>query len=270
MVSSFARGKKIFTKLGKFSISNIRNELIDFTIGYPIRPEVIPGHLKVGWDIVFELPIYGKFISFYSFLSSRSLSSFTFVANFILKILDKIISVFRFKDNSTQIEYFNDSEIDLIDGLEKFFSNLNEEIPIYLLKTKLFLKWRLGAPGKKYSIIVLKKDNNIIAYSITTFTTKENVPCLGILDLVTLRGYEKYSSILLKECEKLAKKNNAELILTMISKNWSKKYSFLFNGFIKTPYIFKVILNNFNQSIEKNIFYSESYWHLMWIDSDNL
>jgi hypothetical protein len=30
--------------------------------GYPIRPEVIPGHLKVGWSIVAKLPVYVKVV----------------------------------------------------------------------------------------------------------------------------------------------------------------------------------------------------------------
>ena len=42
-----ARGKGIFTKLGKYSLEKLKNSGIGFTTGYPIRPEVIPGHKKV-------------------------------------------------------------------------------------------------------------------------------------------------------------------------------------------------------------------------------
>ena len=218
----------------------------------------------------FELPMYGKFISFNSFLNSKKLSKLIFFTNTILKIWEKVLSLFRYTDNDIQIEYYNQSEVESIFGLEEFFVNLNKEIPIYLCKNISFLNWRLGAPGKKYSIIIIRKNKKIIAYSIVSFMTKENVPCLGILDLAILKGLEKYSSILLKENEILAKKNNAELILTMIGKNWANKFSFFINGFIKTPYKFTFIINKLNESLNSEQLFYEENWHLMWIDSDNL
>ena len=73
MIGTAARGKGVFTNLGKYSINQLRLEAVDFTTGNPIRSEVIPGHKKVGWESPFELPMYGKFISFNSFLNSTKL-----------------------------------------------------------------------------------------------------------------------------------------------------------------------------------------------------
>jgi len=270
MVGTAARGKGVFTKLGEYSINQLRIEDVDFTTGNPIRPEVIPGHKKVGWESPFELPMYGKFISFNSFLNSKKLSKLTFIANIILKIWEKVISLFRFTDNDIQVEHYNRYEVKSIFGLQEFFEKLNKEIPIYLCKNISFINWRLGAPEKKYSIIIIRKNNKIIAYSIVSLMEKENVPCLGILDLAILKGFEKYSSILLKEIEILSQKNNAELILTMIGNNWANKFSFFINGFIKTPYKFTFIINKLNESLNSEQLFSEENWHLMWIDSDNL
>ena len=57
-----ARGKGVFTKLGLYSTEMLKNEGLAFTTGYPIRPEVIPGHIKAGWDKVFNLPLYISFL----------------------------------------------------------------------------------------------------------------------------------------------------------------------------------------------------------------
>lgn len=270
MVGTAARGKGVFTKLGKYSINQLRLEGIDFTTGNPIRPEVIPGHKKVGWESPFELPMYGKFILFNSFFNSKKLSKFTFFANIILKIWEKVLFLFRFRDNDIQVESYNQYEVKSIFGLQEFFENLNKEISNYLCKNIPFINWRLGAPEKEYSIIIIRKNKKIIAYSIASFMVKEKVPCLGILDLAILKGFEKYSSILLQENEILAQKNDAELILTMIGKNWANKFGFFINGFIKTPYKFTFIINKLNESLNSEQLFSEENWHLMWIDSDNL
>ena len=72
MTSSKQRGKGIFTKIGLFSTSDLANH-VPFTIGYPIRKEVIPGHLKVGWKIAFPMPLYIKFLKTDSLLKSKKL-----------------------------------------------------------------------------------------------------------------------------------------------------------------------------------------------------
>lgn len=270
MTGVTARGKGVFTKLGNYSINEFSKNNIDFTTGYPIRPEVIPGHKKVGWEFPFELPMYGKFISFKSFSKSRKFSNLAFIVNFFLAVWNRLISLFTYKNADINIEIYNQLEIESISGLEEFFTTLNKEIPIYLQKDSSFLKWRLGAPEKEYSIIALRDNTKIIAYSIARLAEKENVPCLGILDFVTLKGFEKYSSMLLQENEKLAYNLKAELILMMISKGWAKRFRFFKNGYLRTPYKFSFIINKLNQALNSRDLYNEKNWHLMWIDSDDL
>ena len=52
-----ARGKGVFTKLGAFSTERLL-ERVDFLSGFPIREEVLPGHLKIGWQVLCKLPLY--------------------------------------------------------------------------------------------------------------------------------------------------------------------------------------------------------------------
>jgi len=265
-----ARGKGVFTCLGQFSLGELKKSGISFTTGFPIRLEVIPGHKKVGWSIPFKLPMYGKFISLSSYLANKSLSKFSIFLNPILKFWNTIIDISRFNSKNITIEHYSEKDIELMNGLELFINNLSSEIPIYLVKDLNFIKWRLGAPQKTYNIIVLRKSNQIIGYSISRKVIKENVQCYGILDLAILKGFENTSKILLRENEKLAKKNNAELILIMIGKNWAKKFNFIRNGYLKTPYNFSFIINKLNDAIDQEFLFNENNWHLMWIDSDDL
>jgi GNAT superfamily N-acetyltransferase len=54
------QGKGVFTKAGRFATEHMKEKGIDVTTGFPIRSEVIPGHLKVGWKALFPLPIYAR------------------------------------------------------------------------------------------------------------------------------------------------------------------------------------------------------------------
>ncbi|MCA8957528.1 MAG: GNAT family N-acetyltransferase, partial [Planctomycetes bacterium] len=53
------RFQGMFTKIGRFALDACTADPgFEFTTGYPIRKEVIPGHLKVGWRIRFRIGTY--------------------------------------------------------------------------------------------------------------------------------------------------------------------------------------------------------------------
>lgn len=266
-----ARGKGIFTKLGSYSINEFKKEGLAFSTGYPIRPEVIPGHKKVGWDFPFEIPMYGKFLSFNSYLKSKNKSYLRIPSNLIIKLYNSIIGNVNYKNKKyLTVEIYSQKELFDITGLQSFFDKWQVEQNIGLLKSITFLKWRLGAPEKEYSIIVLRKNSEIIGYAIVREVVKENVPCIGILDFSFLEENKKYSSVLFREIEKVAKEKNAELILMMMMKNQANGNKVKLNGFLKTPFKFSFIINQFDKTLDKSALFNENNWCLMWIDSDDL
>ena len=56
-----------FRKMGLFKKVSLlaikREELTDtnFLIGFPIRDEVMPGHISVGWKYIFDMPLWWSF-----------------------------------------------------------------------------------------------------------------------------------------------------------------------------------------------------------------
>ena len=58
MTHSDARGRGVFTELGRFALSSLEATDLAFVTGYPIRPEVMGGHLRAGWQVAFALPMY--------------------------------------------------------------------------------------------------------------------------------------------------------------------------------------------------------------------
>lgn len=266
-----ARGKGVFTKLGKYSTNHLKEQNLAFTTGYPIRKEVIPGHIKVGWEIPFELPLYIKFLKFDSLLKDKKVRIFTPVLNICLILYNVLLSLLRITLNRKyQVEVYSEKEIDRIEGLDEFLKNWQNEIPISLKKDIDFLKWRLGGPDKTYFINVVKKDNKILGLSISRKIIKDDIPSLGILDYMVLSNNKNVINILHRSLRKTAIENNIDAILCMTSDNIKRKYRFICNGFLKSPYKFFLIVKILDKTINNNQIKNADNWHLMWIDSDDL
>jgi len=266
-----ARGKGVFTKLGVYSTEQFNAEGFSFSTGYPIRPDVIPGHKKAGWIFPFQIPMFGKFIRMNAFLTSRGKSFLIPFANIAISVYNNIISLFTgmgFRDLT--IKHYSSKQIDAINGLDLFFCAWVKEQKIALNKSRELLRWRLGAPEKEYTIITIQQGNDIIGYAVLRKVDKLGVPCLGILDFCLLDSYKSAAYLLMGKVVDVAKKEKAELILMMMMKNNAAKYRVSRLGFIKTPYPFSFIIKLFNNAPNQDIMFDENNWSLMWIDSDDL
>jgi hypothetical protein len=265
-----ARGQGVFTELGVYALGRLDNENLGFLSGFPIRKEVIPGHKKAGWDFPFIIPMYGKFLTLNTFLISRGFGWTRYLLNPVLALGNLIIRFFRKSPVSAVVEKYSSENIDAIPGFENLLEELQRQVQVSLKKDLSFMKWRLGAPGKKYSIALLKVDSKPVGYMVGRYVIKENVPCFGILDFSLLSGFEKYSAVLLWETERIAKTLNAELILIMILKRFAGKYRFFRNGWIRTPYNFSFIIRETGSVTEKDKLLDENNWFLTWLNSDDL
>lgn len=271
MTHSKMRGKGVFTKLGKYSTDQFKEEGLNFSTGYPIRDAVIPGHLKVGWEVAFELPMFINVLKSNAILKSKRLSLFSPILNFCISIFHLLLDLlFQKKVDDLKVECFDWETFDDWSKYSDFFSKWSESQKHFLVKDQNFLKWRLGAPESKYKFITLKHKHNIVGVAIGRVKEFENIPSLAILDYMILEDYVKYSTYFFKEIKKISKQLHVETIVCMLSQFWKKKYCLSKSGFLKSPFIFKIIFKELNlpQSIQN--FSSEENWHLMWIDSDDL
>jgi hypothetical protein len=262
-----ARGKGVFTQLGAYSTNQLGIEGIPFITGFPIRDEVIPGHLKIGWKIVFKLPLYIKFIKVNRLSFLKKIPLLSNIINFVLAFL----AIPRnYTTRKYEVKIYDQAEVNSITGYDDFIERWNKDVTNHLIKTRKFLRWRLGAPEKKYKIIVIEVGKILQAMAITTFVIKEGIPSLAVLDFMVPEESKKYTKILHIEIEKLAKKMKAETVLLMISKIGAKKNKLLCNGFLKSPFSFSLIIKNLSNQFPEEQLFNPKNWSLMWIDSDDL
>jgi len=267
MTHSSARGKGIFTKLGAFSVKALSDEGWDFSIGYPIRPEVVPGHLKVGWKVAFELPMYLKPLRTNRLLASKNLQLLAPLANlgcwiFNLLTRGQVASGYVARTLSIQ---------DLVShpGLSPFVENWQSSLPISLDKSAAFLQWRLGAPESRYQATIVEREQRIVALAITRTCELKGIPALAVLDFMVTPGEDASLGALHRELERFAGQESREAVCGIWSRTWAARYRLSRHGFLRTPFVFRVILRPLARAFGDE-FFRESNWHLMWLDSDDL
>ena len=265
MTSPKHRGQGIFAKMGRFSTQDLA-KYVPFTIGYPIRNEVIPGHLKVGWKIAFPLPLYIKFFSTDSLLKARKLRILSPVFNFFLKVYNSMIKT---KNSRRYISSVLD-RIENVNGYEEFEAKWRSTNENCLIKDFEFVKWRYNAPERFYTYITISYMGNIIGFVSYRKIIKDFIPSYGIVDYMVLPGYEDCHGLINSILKVEAEKDKVECLLCMMSRHSAKKYLLLRNGFLKSPFCFQLIIKNLSDSFKEAELFNESNWHLMWVDSDDL
>lgn len=266
MTSSLHRGKGIFTKMGKYSTQELSNK-VPFTIGFPIRKEVIPGHIKVGWNIPFSMPLYIKFIRLDSLLKNKNLKFLIPFANIAIKTYNYLISSKISSKYSVNIK----TDIREIDGYESFTKEWSESVPNSLVKDMPFTVWRYGAPKRVYKFLSITNiEGKLVGFVSFRNILKEGIPSYGILDYMVLPGFKDCHGIINKAITESAKRDNVEAILVMMSKTSALNYKLLRNGYFKSPFSFKLIIKNLTSEFSDEQLFNEKNWHLMWVDTDDL
>lgn len=266
MTSSKQRGKGIFTKMGAYATGELSAE-VPFTMGYPIRKEVIPGHLKVGWQIPFSMPLYMKFIRLNALLKSKKLGFLAPFANVCISFYNGIIKT----SSNNKYSYTLSKNINEIEGYDAFAKEWCISIPNALIKDLPFARWRYGAPERIYQFLSINnKLGKMIGFVSFRNIIKESVPSYGILDYMVLPGCEDCHGLINKVLVDCAKKEKVEAIMTMMSMNSASQYQLCKNGYFKSPFVFQLIIKNLTKEFSDEILFNEKNWHLMWVDSDDL
>lgn len=266
MTSSKCRGAGIFTKLGRYSTDEFAKEGLAFSTGYPIRKAVIPGHMKVGWKIAFEMPLYMHFLSTSSLLAAKGKKMLSYIANPLMKLYNMLC--YRSTNDVVRIVIY-DNPLE-IKGYESFEKAWRKGVRNSLVKDYSFMKWRYGAPEKEYKFICAYKGDELVGMSSIRAIVKEGVPSYGILDFMVLDDHKDAINTIHTATKKLAKENGKEALMMIMSRSMRRYYNLYGNGYLKSPFTFSLIIKKYDNFISDEQLYNEKNWHLMFVDSDDL
>lgn len=266
MTSSKYRGVGIFTKLGRFSTNEFAKEGLAFSTGYPIRKAPLPGHMKVGWKVAFDMPLYIRFFSLSSFLKERGYGWVRYIANPFVYIYNALC----IKPTKKGVEIRQYHQIEDVVGYTEFEEEWRRGIKNALIKSVPFMKWRLSAPQKQYEYVCAYKNNKLVGLTIATPIVKEGVPSYGLVDFMILPEHKDCLNSIHNRLKKMAKENHKEAIMTMMSQPSAKKYRMFSNAYLKSPFTFHYIIKKYDKSISDETLYDINNWELRFIDSDDL
>jgi hypothetical protein len=268
MTHSQARGKGVFTKLGRFAVDQMSSSELSFLMGYPIRPEVMGGHLRVGWQVTFDLPMFLRPLRANAILRSRSLGWLAPPVNGALLAYQAALRKRPRRDH----EVVSGDPVSLFRSprFATFLQSWSEGVRNHLVKSTDFYDWRLGAPGTSYKAFLVLSGETILAAAVGRVANLQGIPSLALLDLMTIPGERAALDTLFDSIDREARVQGVEAVVTMMSRTRAREYRLARHGFLKSPFTFKLIVHELDGTVPSAELTAEENWHLMWIDSDDL
>jgi hypothetical protein len=267
MTHSQARGRGVFTELGRYALAEMAGEGLSFVTGYPIRPEVMGGHLRAGWEVAFQLPMYLRPLRSRSILAPRKLSWAAPVVDLGLRALNACVG----PRSKLRCEVGRPEDLLSRGATQSFLERWGATVPNHLVKSPEFYAWRLGAPETSYRVFVVRDSTEeISARAIARAAPLHGVPSLAVLDMMVLPGRPAAGAALVRGLVTEARAGGADALVTMMSAHSARRHRLGRLGFLRTPYVFKLIVRSLDPSLQNAALSREADWDLMWIDSDDL
>jgi hypothetical protein len=260
MTNTALRGQGLFVRSGLEAIRRLERTNVKTVIGFPIRKEVLPGHLKVGWNVQLTMPIYvcpvGSAQN--TRFNHRLISSFA-------KILRVISSPLRV--SKSQISEIAVSELLEDQNLLNFFSAGTEQKLIQIDKSKEFLDWRLNRPGVDYKVF-LCSDNSPKSVAIVRKMDLNGFQTIALLDFCS-EG-TKWTRAMIRHLMDYAKNQKVDFLAISTNPTNAKRLKILQTGFVRSHKKFKVITRSIGHDLNTFTQSDESSFRMTWLDSDTV
>jgi hypothetical protein len=245
MTSPEHQGKGIFTRLGVSATDLMLSKHFDMLTGYPIRPNVMPGHRKTGWSFTHKLNVYVGIGGTLSWIKSRW-----------NKKCRQINS-----EPCEVIEILN--RPDFIVFYRKWLQIAKRNRWLYHELTDQFLNWRYTAPGVSYVAVVAQDRNKqIVGYLVAR---KMKIGYFNVIVIGDLRVLCKEATpSLIAALVKHFKRRNV-IVAGMFSTEVVVSSDLVKSGLFKSPRKFQLIQKSRDQNLINN-----NIPYLSWSDTDDI
>ena len=260
MTNTALRGQGLFVRSGLEAIRRLERTNVKTVIGFPIRKEVLPGHLKVGWNVQLTMPIYVCPVGSAQNkrFNHRLISAFA-------KILRVISSPLRV--SKSQISEIAVSELLEDQNLLNFFSAGTEQKLIQIDKSKEFLDWRLNRPGVDYKVF-LCSDNSPKSVAIVRKMDLNGFQTIALLDFCSEGA--KWTRAMIRHLMDYAKDQKVDFLAISTNPTNAKRLKILQTGFVRSHKKFKVITRSIGHDLNPFTQSDESSFRMTWLDSDTV
>lgn len=260
MTNTALRGQGLFISSGLEAIRRLEKTNVKTVIGFPIRKEVLPGHLKVGWNVQLTMPIYVCPVG----CAQNQRFKYRLISAFA-KILRVVSSPLRIS-KSRIIEIAVSEFLENL-SLLNFFSARTEQKLIQIDKSKKFLDWRLKRPGVDYKVF-LCSDNSPKSVAIIRKMDLNGFQTIAILDFCSEGA--KWTRAMIRHLIDYAKDQKIDFLAISTNPTNAKRLKILQTGFVRSHKKFKVITRSIGYNLNTFTQSDESSFRMTWLDSDTV
>jgi hypothetical protein len=274
------RFQGMFAALGKTSLNDSGSKGILFSYGFPIRKDVMPGHLKVGWKHIFDLPImvYPKNLSpiFQFYLKNKIVSNVLgFAANSIWNGFTFVKKGCNSIFHQQKEKYSIRSVTEFTSDFDQLWDRSSTEFQLIASRSKEYLKWRyLDHPYHQYQIFASYHNDKLAGYVVLCEQEILGFECGVIVDLVgDPANSDALDSLIDYAINHFKGQRNISLIATMITKSNRYFEKLKEHNFVVSPKCFWFITHINSESLFELNFeqlYAQKSWFITWGDTDTI
>lgn len=253
------RRQGLFTKAGFSAMERLEHTAVAAVLGYPVRDDVMPGHLRVGWKPHFRLPVYVAPVT--------APAGGPMPLRLGLRAAGSLARILRSRRRASDVSFVSAAEF--IDSREP--ARLARSAAAGGLRIAVreddFLRWRLGRPGASY-VHVIARGRTGTACAVARLTELRGVSSLAVLDLMSddLRATGALVDALWRD----AREAGAGLLALCVNAGTARRLRLGRFGFVRSPLSFRLIARPTGPTLSSALFDDDRAWHLSWLDSDTL
>ena len=258
------RRRGLFEQTGRFALAGLQHSPVEAVVGFPVRDDVMPGHLKVGWEVGFKLPVY-LLPTGGGFRESSGEASWLTAFRLAGGAYRRLTAALRKRPKATTqqltvTEFVENPIAQRLCGSDGVNSRIERSLE--------FLCWRLGRPGATY-VCLVSTHGERAAYAIARSTVLRGVRCLAVLDLaVDGKGAQRLVVGALVDFAR--REHLAAIVMWLPIGSHAKAIGLSSVGFLRTPMKFTLIHRSTSQLETRQLFADESRWRMSWLDSDTI
>lgn len=261
------RQQGMFVEIGRKAMEEAGKEGILFSYGFPVRPEVMPGHLKVGWENLSSLPVWVRPLRPHKFVEhylpwrpfQRLVSAF----------LNPLISLYfkRKKDHTS-----SEIQIEKIDHFDKGAEKIWPTLESHLIQKRdqTFLNWRyFGNSHRNYEVYQALRKEEIVGYIALRRLAIFEFQCMALVDILVKPDEKEALDLLIKKAVFEASQDSTiDMVATMINPGNPCEALLRKNRFLNSGKEFWFILRLNGEIEDREKIKPSPNWFLMWGDID--
>lgn len=261
------RFQGMFKAIGRFALGVAADE-ITFATGYPIRKEVMPGHLSIGWTVHLRIPVLVRPLSLGA-LARRFRVPGAGVLEAFAATATALGRAFA-RRGPTELQVRDLREAD-IPSMAALAGQAFDGVDVHQVRDADFFRhryfrnihWQYRAAG-------MYRGHRLVAYVVERDVSLLQTPSLAFVDLACLPGEDRALALLLKHALTQGRSRGLATAGAMVTRG-NRYYRVLRKaGLFPGPHHFTLILYSLRAEFNTTLTDATASWFLTWGDTDDV